>query len=76
MMGWSQKSKTQKDKKQTLNLILFPPIYWISASLGLGVRIEDDILIAKEPHSSQLSCEVLSKDCPKNVKEIEELIQA
>jgi len=43
---------------------------------GLGVRIEDDILIAKESHSSQLSCEVLSKDCPKNVKEIEELIQA
>ena len=40
---------------------------------GIGVRIEDDILIKNGPGSS-LSCEVLSKDCPKSVSDIEDLV--
>ena len=42
---------------------------------GLGARIEDDILITKDTLSNQLSCEILSKDCPKSVKDIEELME-
>ena len=42
--------------------------------LGLGVRIEDDILITKGANTNQLSCEVLSKGCPKEVDEIEDLM--
>jgi Xaa-Pro aminopeptidase len=40
---------------------------------GIGVRIEDDILITKTKNG-QLSCEVLSKACPKTVQDIEGLV--
>ncbi len=36
---------------------------------GIGIRIEDDVLVTRE------GCEVLSKDAPKSVKEIEALMQ-
>lgn len=36
---------------------------------GIGIRIEDDVLVTRE------GCEVLSKDAPKGVKEIEALMQ-
>ena len=38
---------------------------------GMGVRIEDDVLITRHPH-----CEVLSQACPKNLEDIEELVGA
>ena len=45
---------------------------------GIGVRIEDDILITEidvlnedgKP-DKQLSCEVLSSQCPKSIEELE-----
>ena len=49
-------------------------IYIFFFILGLGVRIEDDILITKGVNANQLSCEVLSKGCPKEVDEIEDLM--
>lgn len=36
---------------------------------GIGIRIEDDVLVTRE------GCEVLSTDAPKSVKEIEALMQ-
>lgn len=36
--------------------------------LGIGIRIEDDVLVTKEGH------EVLSKDAPKTIQEIEQLM--
>ena len=36
---------------------------------GIGIRIEDDVLVTRD------GCEVLSKDAPKSVKEIEALMQ-
>ena len=48
---------------------------------GIGVRIEDDILITeKNVHTKdgkcakQLSCEVLSSSCPKKISELEALM--
>ena len=40
---------------------------------GIGVRVEDDILITKMPYSSKLSCEVLTESVPKSVCGIENL---
>ena len=40
---------------------------------GIGVRIEDDVLITVN-ENKQLTCEVLSSKCPKTVREIEELM--
>jgi Xaa-Pro aminopeptidase len=37
---------------------------------GIGVRIEDDVLITKD------GCEVLSKDVPKQIKDIEKLMRS
>jgi Xaa-Pro aminopeptidase len=37
---------------------------------GIGVRIEDDVLVTKGGH------EILSKDVPKKPDEIEQLMQA
>jgi Xaa-Pro aminopeptidase len=42
---------------------------------GIGIRIEDDVLITVK-ENKQLSCEVLSSNCPKTVSEIEELMTA
>ena len=49
------------------------PIY--QSEKSASGRIEDDILITKGTLPSQLSCEILSKDCPKSVKDIEELME-
>ena len=38
---------------------------------GIGVRIEDDLLITNDN-----SCDVLSKGCPKTVHEIQELVNS
>ena len=45
---------------------------------GIGVRIEDDILITEidvlnedGKRDKQLSCEVLSSHCPKSIEELE-----
>ena len=40
---------------------------------GIGVRIEDDVLITIG-EDRKLSCKVLSSECPKTVHEIENLI--
>ena len=40
---------------------------------GIGVRIEDDVLITKT-NKNQLTCEVLSQACPKSVDGIEALV--
>lgn len=40
---------------------------------GIGIRIEDDILIQLDANQ-KLSCEVLTYQCPKTVKEIENLM--
>ena len=42
--------------------------------LGIGVRIEDDILIT-EGQNGFPSCEVLSESCPKKIEDIESLIR-
>ncbi len=42
--------------------------------LGVGVRIEDDILIVRDSETDKLSCEVLSRACPKKVQDIESLL--
>ena len=36
---------------------------------GIGIRIEDDVLVTKD------GCEVLTRDVPKTVKEIEALMR-
>ena len=56
------------------SLVTYVSNIYIFFILGLGVRIEDDILITKGVNANQLSCEVLSKDCPKNINEIEDLM--
>ena len=50
---------------------------------GIGVRIEDDILITEEivrgkdgKCTKKLSCEVLSSDCPKTIDELETLMNS
>ena len=50
---------------------------------GIGVRIEDDILITEKivtgddgKCTKQLSCEVLSSDCPKTIAELETLMNS
>ena len=48
---------------------------------GIGVRIEDDILITEKDVidedgkcDKQLSCEVLSSKCPKSIEELEVIL--
>ena len=41
---------------------------------GIGVRIEDDIVITKNPESGTLTAQVLTT-VPKTIKDIEELIK-
>lgn len=38
--------------------------------LGLGIRIEDDVLVTEN------SIEVLSKDCPKEIADIEKIMSS
>ena len=40
----------------------------LSRFRGIGIRIEDNLLITHD------SVEVINKDCPKDVKEIESLV--
>ena len=37
---------------------------------GVGIRIEDDVLITKDDKTGALSCEVLSGSCPKDVENL------
>ena len=43
---------------------------------GIGVRIEDDVLITQGQDPRRLGCRVLSSECPKSVSEIEDLIMS
>lgn len=38
--------------------------------LGLGIRIEDDVLVTED------SIEVLSEDCPKEIADIEQIMSS
>ena len=71
-MGHPVQYLEDKTQNQTLNIISLRNFLNF---VGLGVRIEDDILITKGTLPNQLSCEILSKDCPKSVKDIEELME-
>ena len=43
--------------------------------LGIGVRLEDDILISRNEDRTT-GCEVLTESCPKSLQDIEELMNA
>ena len=43
--------------------------------LGIGVRLEDDILITRNEDGTT-GCEVLTESCPKSLQDIEELMNA
>jgi len=43
--------------------------------LGIGVRLEDDILITRNEDGTT-GCEVLTESCPKSLQDIEELVNA
>ena len=41
--------------------------------LGVGVRLEDDVLITNGPDGN-LSCQVLTESCPKSLEDVDKLM--
>jgi len=42
--------------------------------LGIGTRLEDDVLITRDPNGNGLTCEVLTESCPKSMEDMEKVM--